>query len=266
MLGVVSAEYAMEKCMDKAESIGIGMVSLKNANHFGIAGHYGLMAVDRGLIGMAFTNTSPLVVPTRSRDLAIGTNPIAFFAGKDDFQLDMATSTVALGKIEMKRRLNASAPSGWGVNEQGKVDTNPFNITGLLGLGGAEITGGYKGYGLGAMVEILCGVLSGSDFGKNIRRWQNVFENDECDSANLGQCFIAINPAMFNPNYKADLKEYANMLRGCKTAQGEAQGPIIPGDKSHAHCLDSLESIEYAASVIDQIHDAITNVPPMKKL
>ena len=60
------------------------------------------MAVEKGLIGMAFTNTSPLVVPTRSRDLAIGTNPIAFFAGKDDFQLDMATSTVALGKIEMK--------------------------------------------------------------------------------------------------------------------------------------------------------------------
>ena len=80
-------------------------MSLKNANHFGIAGHYGLMAVEKNMIGMAFTNTSPLVVPTRSRDLAIGTNPIAFFAGKDDFQLDMATSTVALGKIEMRRSL-----------------------------------------------------------------------------------------------------------------------------------------------------------------
>merc|ERR1712179_289381 len=88
------------------------------------------MANEQNLIGMAFTNTSPLVVPTRSKDLALGTNPIAFFAGKNDLQLDMATSTVALGKIEMKRRLGQECPYGWGVDDKGQVST--YNGMGLV--------------------------------------------------------------------------------------------------------------------------------------
>jgi len=266
LLGAVAAEYAMEKCIEKAGNVGIGMVSMKRTNHFGIAGYYGLMAVEKDMIGMAFTNTSPLVVPTRSRDHALGTNPIAFCASKDYFHLDMATSTVALGKIEMARRLNKDTPHGWGVNKEGEVEQNSHQITGLLGLGGAEITGGYKGYGLGAMVEILCGVLSGSNFGKNIRSWTDVFEQDSVDPANLGQCFIAINPAMFSPNYKEDLKSYADMLRACKPAEGESSGPIVPGDRAKQHEEESVESIEYASDVIDQIHEAITNVPKMTKI
>ena len=205
------------------------------------------------------------MVPTRSRDLAIGTNPISFFASKEDFQLDMATSTVALGKIEMKRRLNEPTPHGWGVNQNGEVDTDPFAITGLLGLGGAEITGGYKGYGLGGMVEILCGVLSGADFSKNVRKWVDVFEKDVCKKANLGQCFICINPKFFSEDYEKSLKEYSAMLRECQPAEGE-ENVIIPGDRAKLHLEQSLESIEYSSGVIDQIHSAIPGIVKMTKL
>ena len=261
LIGVVSADFAMDLCIKKAENQGISIVSLKNANHFGIAGYYGLKALEKNLIGLAFTNTSPMVVPTRSKTPGLGTNPISFFA--NDFNLDMATSTVALGKIEMKRREKQPCPEGWGVNESGQVETQADLVKNLLPLGGAENTGGYKGYGLSAMVEILCGVLSGANFGTNIRRWTQIWdEPDNAPKANLGQCFICINPKFFNPNFDEDLSEYCKQLRGHQHIDGE-DSVIIPGDKSRKNVEKMSEYIIYSKEVIDQIHDQIPYIEPM---
>lgn len=241
------------------------MVTLKNANHFGIAGYYGLMATREKLIGLAFTNTSPWVVPTRGAERVIGTNPISFFASEDTFHLDMATSTVAAGKIEMKRRLGESMPESWAVDSSGNSTTDPEQFMGLTGVGGSEATGGYKGFGLGAMVGILCGPLAGGSFGKQIRQWRSVLENENPKTANLGQCFIAVNPAMFSDTYEKDLQEFAEMLRESKPMDG-TNGPILPGDRAAKHEKMSENSINYRREVIDQIHAGLPDITPMKTI
>ena len=262
LIGVVSAEYAMNLAIDKCKNggQGISMVALKNGNHFGIAGHYGLMAVEKNLIGMAFTNTSPLVVPTRGSENMLGTNPIAFFASKDDFHLDMATSAVALGKIEMKRRLGQPTPEGWMVDKKGNLSTDPNDFHGLLGLGGYEETSGYKGYGLGAMTDILCGVLAGANYSNQIRRWDQEF----VEPANLGQNFICINPEFFNPNYQQDIKNFSDNLRNSRPIEGTDDKVILPGDKARKHAEENSEVIEYQEAVIEQINLQIPEIEPIK--
>lgn len=203
-LGAVVGNFCMNLAMEKAKTVGIGMVSAKGSNHYGIAGWYTTMAQRHGLIGISMTNTSPLMSPTRSTDVALGTNPISFAApakNADAFVLDMATTTVAVGKIEMKRRRNESMPLGWAQDEMGRPTTDPtvgFNAGCLTPLGGAEETSGFKGYGLGVMVETLCGVLSGSMLSHQIRKW-NLGPSDTV--ANLGQVFLAINPDSFAPDF-----------------------------------------------------------------
>ena len=177
-LGSVVGEFSMELAISLAKEHGVGWVTVNNSNHFGAAGRYGHMAADAGFIGFAFTNTSPTTFPTRSSQKALGTNPISMVAPAEEgdrFALDMATSTVAFGKIEIaERKGKESIPSGWGANERGVEVHNPqviLNGGGLLPLGGSEERGGYKGTGLCQMVEILCGIMAGGAFGKNVREW-----------------------------------------------------------------------------------------------
>ena len=131
-LGPVVGNYCMEKAIAKAKTVGVGVVTARTSNHYGIAGWYGLTALREGLIGISSTNTSPLVVPSRSRQPALGTNPLAFFApGKDGdtFELDMATSAVALGKVEMNARKNCDIPLGWGVDEKVRMRDDSYVTT-----------------------------------------------------------------------------------------------------------------------------------------
>lgn len=171
-LGLLNARRAMERCIEKAGETGICLATIRNSSHFGIAGMYPLMAAERGMCGMAMTNTSPVVVPMFAKDGVLGTNPIAFAAptGGDPFCLDMSTSTVALGKIEVARRLGIPIPEGWSVDAEGRPTTDPFAHRGLSPLGGSRATSGHKGYGLGLMVEIFCGQLAGNPWSKNVGR------------------------------------------------------------------------------------------------
>lgn len=132
---------------------------------------------------MSFTNASPIIFPTRSSEVSLGTNPISFMANAekgDSFELDMATSTVAYGKVEIAdRRMKKEVPAGWGADRNGVPTIEPKKILdggGLLPLGGPEESGGYKGTGLAMMVEILCSIMGGATFGKHVRRWACVSE------------------------------------------------------------------------------------------
>eukprot|EP01097_Dermamoeba_algensis_P002569 TRINITY_DN2023_c0_g1_i3.p1 TRINITY_DN2023_c0_g1~~TRINITY_DN2023_c0_g1_i3.p1 ORF type:complete len:339 (+),score=70.72 TRINITY_DN2023_c0_g1_i3:59-1075(+) len=202
-LGMVVGKFCMELAIKKAKSQGVGWVVARGSNHYGIAGYYAMMASEQNMMGLSFTNTSPLVNPTRSAKPALGTNPISLAApttSSDPFVLDMATSAVAVGKVEVHDRKESPVPLGWGCDKSGNLTTEPKEILnggGLMPLGGAELTGGYKGYGLGMMVEILCGILSGSNFGLDIPPWRK----GKRSNANLGQCFIAVNPELFAPGF-----------------------------------------------------------------
>jgi len=168
-LGFVIGHHAMMEAIHRAEKTGAGFVTVRNSTHFGAATCYATMALERDMIGIAMTNSVAGVVAPGSAKPAVGTNPLAVAvpAGKKPpFVLDMATSVVAGGKLEIARREGASIPEGWAIDKEGKPITDPTKRVrgegGLLPLGGTPTLGSYKGFGLGVLVEILCGVLSGS--------------------------------------------------------------------------------------------------------
>lgn len=170
-IGLVIGHQAMEVAIGKASQVGTGWVAVKNSNHFGVAANYVLQALDQDMIGIAMTNATATVAPTLSKEKMLGTNPIccAFPAGKEaPFFADFATTTVANGKLEILQRKNELAPDGWVQDSDGVMTHDPAILKeggALLPLGGYEKSGGYKGFALGSMVDIFCGVLSGASFG-----------------------------------------------------------------------------------------------------
>ncbi|KAK6165799.1 hypothetical protein SNE40_022644 [Patella caerulea] len=270
--GPVVGKFCMELAIQKAKETGIGWVTARHSNHFGIAGWYSMMALEHNLIGMAYCNTSPCMVPTRARKKVLGTNPISVAApanNDDNFVLDMATTPVALGKVEIKHVMGQPIPPTWGVDNQGQVTTDPKAVYledgGLLPLGGTEETGGYKGYGLGMMVEVFCGILSGANFGSNIRHWSS-----HSEISNLGQCFVALDPSVFAPGFTDRMSDLMDHCRNLQPAEGSA-GPVqVAGDpeRQHVKKCDELGGIPYPAQQL-AVADGLAKkcgVEPIKRL
>ncbi len=173
-LGMVVGWHAMKACLSRAEEFGSAFLAVNRSDHFGIAGYYSSMALDSQMIGIAMTNGSPRVVPTGGTTGILGTNPISVAIPRKlehPFILDMSTSTVSSGKIDVVVRKGQEVPNGWVypsvepfLDSQGVVPMSVLQYP----LGGKKITGGYKGYGLGLMVDILSGVLSGANFGSRL--------------------------------------------------------------------------------------------------
>lgn len=172
-MGQLLGVQAMQKAIDKAKEHGFGMVTVRNSNHYGIAGYYTKMAANQGLMGMSMTNTEAIMVPTFGRQAMLGTNPIAFAMPADPipYVFDAATTVVPRGKLEVYVKRGNGLPIGWALDEKGhdssdpdRVLTNIINKTGggILPLGGSgELTSGYKGYGFAMLCEIATAILSG---------------------------------------------------------------------------------------------------------
>lgn len=180
-LGFVAAHRAMELSIAKAKQHGVGMVSVRNGHHIGMAGYYPMMAVAQDMIGMTVTNASRSMRPAQGAHPRLGTNPIAFGApaGKErPFLLDMATTTVASGKLGLARRLGVPIPAGWVVDSEGAPITEPpaqrSEAWSQNPLGNSVEQGGHKGYGLAVMVDILAGVLSGGGFSAQLGGGENM--------------------------------------------------------------------------------------------
>ncbi|CAG0905333.1 unnamed protein product [Cyprideis torosa] len=250
-LGPVVGNFCMDLAVQKAKSVGVGWVIARGSNHYGIAGWYSQRAMKDGMIGLSMTNTSPVMTPTRGKGRILGTNPLACFAsaGSDSFELDMATTAVAVGKIEVAKTKGESIPEGWALDVQGHPTTDP--VAGFAGsnmpLGGDELHSGYKGYGLSVMVELFCGVLGGASFGPNVRQWMSLERE-----ANLGQCFIALNPDCFAEGYQERLTSLLSSLR--ETPAVDPSLPIlVAGDpeKQHMEKVDRLGGIAYHENQIN---------------
>lgn len=268
--GAVVGNFCMQLAMEKARSAGVGWVVAKGSNHYGIAGWYTLMASQDGLLGMSCTNTSPLMTPTRAKEAALGTNPISLSAPSqngDSFDLDMATTTVAVGKIEMQIRKKEPIPHGWAQDTEGNITTDAqkaFDSHCLLPLGGAEETSGYKGYGLGLMVETFSAILSGSAFGPNIRSWMG-----GTTPANLGQCFVAIDPECFAPGFKDRMADLMQHLRNMESVD-PSKPVLVPGDPERIYIqkVEEEGGIQYHENQIKAsvaLAEAL-GVCPMKQL
>src|SRR3989475_2688854 len=191
-LGHWVSSLAMKLAIDKARTYGIGIVTARNSGHFGAAANYSMMALEHDMIGVATTNSAFIaMVPTFGRAPKLSTNPISFAApaGRHaPFVLDMATTTVAIGKLSVASRWNKPIPSGWALDDSGTPTTDPFvalNHRLVTPLGGTRDLGSHKGYGLGMMVDILSGVMSGAVYGdlfyrsdRQERRVQDVGHDD----------------------------------------------------------------------------------------
>jgi LDH2 family malate/lactate/ureidoglycolate dehydrogenase len=233
-LGQVAAHRAMEMCIEKAQATGCASVAVRGSNHFGIAGYYAMMALPHDLIGLSLTNSSPVTVPTYASRAVIGSNPIAVAvpaATERPFVLDMATSVVPLGKMEVTMRAGEHIPLGWGVDREGEPTTDPAEAYwhgGLMPLGGTPEMRGYKGYGLALVVDILSAVLSGASFASQIIPWQNV----RTDAANIGHFFSVWRVDAFMPldEFKARMDELIRLMREAPKVKGQER-IFIPGEK-----------------------------------
>ena len=243
-LGQPVSHRAMQKAIQKAKEVGAGFVTVRNSNHYGIAGYYAMMALQHDCIGMSMTNSDVLVVPTFGRSATLGTNPIAIAAPANrerPFVLDMATSTVTRGKLEVYDRLGKPLPLGWatdergvGTDDAGRVLENFKNRAGggVSSLGGeGELLSGHKGYGLALWVDVFCGVLSGAAYATM------VYPKDASGKpmpANLGHFFGAWRLDGFRPirEFKMAMDNLQRQLKSAPKAEGQDR-IYIHGEKEY---------------------------------
>lgn len=249
-LGLVVAPFAMQVAIDKAEKYGSGWVSVRNSNHFGIAGYHGLMAVEKDMIGFAMTNASPLVAPTFSNERLLGTNPMcyAFPAGKyPPVIVDMATSAAANGKLEIAQRLGKQVPRGWIQDKQGNYTTDPHALkTGgsLLPLGSDKEHGSHKGFGLSATVDILSSVLSGANYGPWVPPFVAFLDPpDDPVGKGIGHFLGAMRVDGFRPvdEFKLHLDNWIERFKSASTIAPD-QKIIIPGEPELEAHADRLKN------------------------
>jgi L-2-hydroxycarboxylate dehydrogenase (NAD+) len=249
-----AGRVALDAAIEAASELGTGMAVVHNANHYGIAGWYALRAARQGMIGISMCNTSPLVAPTRARRPMIGTNPIAIAAPAGRFGafcVDMATSTIPRGRIEVAARRGEVLPVGWAIDADGRPATTPeAALAGALHpLGGEEATGGHKGYGLALAVDLLTGVLGGAAFGPNI---VGLFSTDA--PSDLGQAFIVIDPAALDTReaFASRLEGYLEQLVAAPTIPDAPGRVLVPGEPE----AEAERRSDERGIVIDAVHAA----------
>jgi L-2-hydroxycarboxylate dehydrogenase (NAD+) len=231
-LGQPVSFRAMQKAIQKAREFGAGFVTVRNSNHYGIAGYYAMMALQDDCIGISMTNASPKTVPTFGRHALLGTNPIAIAAPAGTeypFVLDMATSAVSLGKIEIADQLDQPIPPGWAIDREGRSAVDSHRTLdelmrnaggGLLPLGGeGDVLSGYKGYGLALWVEVFTAVLSGAAFAT--LTYPRATDGTALP-ANLGHFFGAWRVDSFRPleEFKAAMDELQQLIKNAPKGPG----------------------------------------------
>ena len=257
--------FANALAMKKAEEVGSGWVSVRNSNHYGIAGYYPLQALKRDLIGISMTNASRIVTPLWGAQGMLGTNPIAIaFPGFEEppIVIDMATSVVAFGKVEIKKRHHSPMPDGWAIDKTGQITNSPdamIDQGALLPLGTRRETGGHKGYCLASMVDILSCVLSGANWGPFAPPTAiNLPMSSEQVGKGLGHFFGAWQIAGFiDPDeFKHQIDHWIRVFRNTKPAPG-TNGPIIPGDPERKQ--EAVRS-EHGIPLIDPVVEDLRSV------
>ena len=240
-MGQLVGHFAMELAIKKAKESGIGIVSARNSNHYGIAGYYADLALKEGLIGFSCTNSEAIMVPTFARKAMLGSNPIAFAMPAEpyNFFFDASTTVVTRGKLEMYNKLGKELPNGWALNKDGKASQNASEVLGnisdhvgggIMPLGGnTEQLGSHKGYGYGMLCEIFASIFSQGG------------TSNKCMTggrSNICHGFMAINPAIFgNPeDVKKHFSTFLQELREAPKAEG--------AERIYTHGEKEAEAIE----------------------
>ena len=250
-LGVITTPKAMDIAIRKAREVGVGMVTLGNARHLGMASYHAMMALEHDMIGICMTSCPPSVVPTFGAEPRLGTNPIAIAVPSKNevpFVFDAATSTVAGNKIGIARRLGAPLEPGWLADEEGNPIMEeieaPEKYT-LLTLGSTRELGSHKGYGLSCMVDILAGVLTGFGYGAVPGR------------PNFGHYVAAYSVGAFDDpeHFKESMDEWLQMMKSTKPAPGHDRVMVAGQPEAEMEIIRRDEGIPLHPEVLDWFHD-----------
>jgi LDH2 family malate/lactate/ureidoglycolate dehydrogenase len=256
-LGHVPGHFAMSLAIGKAKAAGVGIAVVRHSAHFGAAGFYSLMAARAGLVGMSCTSASGIqVAPTFGKQARLGTDPWSFAAPSADgvpFLLDMATTTVAAGRIRNKANEGLPTPDGWVLDSEGRPSNDPLVAKEkggfLTSLGGSPENSSYKGYGLAVMVNILASCLSGSTLITDPLHTKKPVGMD------IGHFFMAIDPGLFREadDFQTDVTTFMRALRGTVPVD-PARPVMVAGDPQWKYAETRMrDGIPVGAGLMRQV-------------
>lgn len=240
----------MEKAIERSDEHGVGLIAVRNSNHFGITAYYSLLAAQSEKIGLVISNVAPLMPAVGGKDKIIGNNPISIAAPAKDqpIILDMALSNTSFGKIIYHNEQGMEIPEDWGVDEEGRATNDPAKI-----LNGGLLTavGGPKGFGLAVMAEILTGVLSGGDFSKQIPSMYNTKRKQS-----ISHFMLAIDIKQLIPleTYYSNINQLTGYIKGSSKADG-VEDIFMPGEIEFAREKNNrVKGVPIEESLLDQLN------------
>lgn len=249
-LGQIAATEAMQISIKKARKQGVALALIRNTNHIGFLGYYTLMAAAEGMIGICATNAASSVAPWGGTEPFFGSNPFSVAAPVANgvpIVLDMSASVVARGKIRRALRLNEDIPLGWAIDETGTSTTDPAEAL----KGTLMPIGGHKGYGLALFIDLMCGLLSGSKYGRDLLTFHKPI-----GPTGVGAMLMAVDIERFMPLAKFEtlVKEYADAIRNSQKAVG-VERIFLPGEIETDKTNESqLKGIEVDSQIFEKIN------------
>ena len=252
-IGFVSADLGIKVAIKNAKRTGLGLVGIKKSGHYGLSSFYAEQAVKKNLLVFCFTNAPPALAPHGSKKSLFGTNPICFGAptGKVPFILDMSTSLINRGKIRRAHKLGKKIPFGVALNKNGIITTNP-----KLALMGTQLPiAGVKGSGLAWMVDILSGVITGSNHSGKVKDPFDDFSGPQ----NIGHLFITINPKIFiGNNYLKEIRKNIKIVKKLPKAKGFTS-ILYPGERKNKTYKKNLnKDISIPSQIVDEINNLVS--------
>jgi LDH2 family malate/lactate/ureidoglycolate dehydrogenase len=252
-LGQVAAAKAMRICIDKARNHGVALALIRNTNHIGFLGYYTLMAAAEGMIGICATNAAASIAPWGGAEPFFGSNPLSISAPVADgtpIVLDMSSSVVARGKIRRAQQLNEEIPLGWALDQTGASTTDPAAaIKGTL-----VPIAGPKGYGLALFIDLLCGLLSGSKYGRDLLTFHKPI-----GPTGVGAMLMAVDIERFMPltRFETLASEYAESIRNSPKAVG-VDRIFLPGEIEAENAKASKsQGVEADPQIVEKINQLL---------
>ena len=230
-MGHVVAYKAMEKAIEKAEDYGIGWISVKDSGHFGVAGLFSMMALNKDFIGYVLSNSAPIMAPYGGRERIIGNNPLSYAFPTDTCPpviIDFSCSVVSAGELILCRKKGEKIPFGWAFDKEGLPTQDPYE--GFEGGGSLAPMGEHKGYGLALAHEILTAILTGGKWSQNIK---NLYEEDKTGIQGTCHSFMALDPGFFvgRAEFKKNMDQYIKSIKESTKAK-DVKEILIPGERA----------------------------------
>lgn len=244
-LGLAQSREMMQSACDRAKETGVAVATAYNGRHYGACAYYANVGVNNDMIGISMTAGGLLVAPTQGAERLLGLNPLGIGVPsnqEEPFIFDASMSSVAGNKIELLKRVGGSVLPGWISDSEGGPIMSESQVPAdfmMLPLGGTREIGSHKGFGLAMMIEILCGVLTGTGGGPHRRR-------------GTAHYFMAIDISKFTEldQFKQDMDDYLRSLLDCKPAPGESR-VVYPGYPEYEYELERRENgVPYHPEVI----------------